>query len=216
MAEDDDDLGTDPAAAFESLRAEVADVKVSVERAAKQSAAPDYTPTLAAIAQSLAAMEAHPALKLTPEQHRQAVAQAGGGLMREAVQTLERAGQGVERERQQLASLIGAARAQDQQFRALCWAAGVALATGLILSPFVAGIIPFGLNTRVAALVMRNDRWTAGAALMQDANPAGWRNLVDSANFVQANQDALTACRQAAAKGKVKAQRCVVKVSPPP
>lgn len=214
MDEDHEALGGDPAAAFEALRAEVAALRASLGGDNNGRAAPDYAPTLGKMAATLAQIEAHPALRATPEQHRQAMAQAGGGLMRDAVQKLDRATQEAERERHQLAGLIGAARAQDQQLRALCWAAGIALAVGLILSPLIAGVLPFGLDTRVAALVMRTDRWNAGEVLLQAANPSGWRNLVDSANLVQANQDVLAACREAAAKGK--AQRCAIKVSPPP
>ena len=63
----------------------------------------------------LAGIEMHPALRLTPEQHQQAVAQAGNVLMREAAQKLDRAAQDAERERHQLAGLIGAVRKQDEQ-----------------------------------------------------------------------------------------------------
>jgi hypothetical protein len=167
---------------------------------------------LNAVAGQLDTIQKHPALLLTPEQHRQAVAQAGSGLMREAVQALDRAAQNAVHERQQLAGLIGATRVQDQQFRALCWASGIALAVGLVLSPLVASLLPFGLNTRVASLVMREDRWDAGTALMQAASPSDWGRLIDSAHLVRLNDDVLRACREAAAKAK-KAERCTITVS---
>jgi hypothetical protein len=53
------------AEAFEALRAEVAGLRGDL--AGGTIAAPDYAPTLAAISQSLTAMERHPALQLTPE-----------------------------------------------------------------------------------------------------------------------------------------------------
>ena len=68
---------------------------------------------LAVVAVQLDAINKHPALTMTPEQHRQAIAQAGSGLMREAAQQLDRATQDAERERQQLAGLIGTARRQN-------------------------------------------------------------------------------------------------------
>ena len=90
----------DPAQAFEDLRAEVSELRRAVEAlpgAWEESRAPDYTPSLGTIANGLAAVdgrlagiEKHPALRLTPEQHQQAVAQAGNVLMREAAQKLDR------------------------------------------------------------------------------------------------------------------------------
>ena len=74
--EEDEAPGAEPrdaaAEAFEALRAEVAQLRTALERLAP----PDYSPTLAAIAQSLAAMEAHPALRLTPQDLASQVRQA--------------------------------------------------------------------------------------------------------------------------------------------
>jgi hypothetical protein len=104
MEDEADDHGAaDPAQAFEDLRAEVSELRRVVEAlpgAWEESRPPDYTPSLGTIVQGLAAVdsrlagiEKHPALRLTPEQHQQAVAQAGNMLMREAVQKLDRAAQ---------------------------------------------------------------------------------------------------------------------------
>ena len=56
------------------LRAEVAQLRTALE--GLPTTAPDCSPTLAAIAQSLAAMEAHPALRLTPDALASQVRQA--------------------------------------------------------------------------------------------------------------------------------------------
>ena len=211
----------DPAQAFEDLRGEVSVLRRAVEAlpgAWDENQPPDYSPDLGRIAKELAVVVSqldgigkHPALRLTPEQHQQAVAQAGNMLMREAAQKLDRAAQDAERGRARLAGLIGTVRKQDEQFQMLGWTGGIALAVGLILSPIVAGVLPFGLNTRVAALVMHNDRWNAGAALMQAGNPDGWRGVIDSANLVKANREALAVCREAAARTKTE-QRCTITV----
>jgi hypothetical protein len=211
----------DPAQAFEDLRAEVSELRRAVEAlpgAWEDSRPPDYTPSLGTLAKGLAAVdsrlagiEKHPALRLTPEQHQQAVAQAGNMLMREAVQKLDRAAQDAERERHQLTGLIGAVRKQDRQVRALCWTGGIALAVGLLVSPFVAGVLPFGGDSAVAAVIMKADRWNAGIALMQAGSPDGWRDVADASNLVHVNQEALAACREAAAKAK-KEQRCTIAV----
>jgi len=211
----------DPAQAFEDLRAEVLELRRAIEAlpgAWEDSRAPDYTPSLGTIAKGLAAVdsrlagiEKHPALRLTPEQHQQAVAQAGNVLMREAAQKLDRAAQDAGRERHQLAGLIGAVRTQDEQRNWLLWAASGALVAGLLASPFVAGLLPFGGDSAVATVIMRADRWNAGIALMQAGSPDGWRGVADASELVRINQEALAACREAAAKAK-KEQRCAITV----
>jgi hypothetical protein len=98
--------------------------------------------------------------------------------MREAAQKLDRAAQDAERERHQLAGLIGTVRKQDEQRNWLLWAASGALVVGLLVSPFVAGVLPFGGDSAVAAVIMKADRWIAGIALMQAGSPDGcaaWR-----------------------------------------
>ena len=211
----------DPAQAFEDLRAEVSVLRRAIEAlpgAWEESRPPDYTPSLGTIAQGMATVESrlagiekHPALRLTPEQHQQAVAQAGNVLMREAAQKLDRAAQDAERERHQLAGLIGTVRKQDEQRNWLLYAASGALVVGLLVSPFVAGALPFGGDSAVAAVIMNANRWNAGIALMQAGSPDGWRGLADASNLVRVNQEALAACREAAEKAK-KEQRCTITV----
>ena len=211
----------DPAQAFEDLRAEVSELRRIMEAlpaAWEENQPPDYTPSLGTIAKGLAAVdsrltgiEKHPALRLTPEQHQQAVAQAGNVLMREAAQKLDRAAQDAERERHQLAGLIGTVRKQDEQRNWLLYAASGALVVGLLVSPFVAEVLPFGGDSAVAAVIMNADRWNAGIALMQAASPDGWRGVADASNLVRVNQEALAACREAAARAK-KEQRCTITV----
>jgi len=211
----------DPAQAFEDLRGEVSVLRRAVEAlpgAWEENQPPDYSPDLGRIAKELAVVVnqldgigKHPALRLTPEQHQQAVAQAGNMLMREAAQKLDRAAQDAERERARLASLIGTARTQEDQRNWLIWTGLAAFGIGLLVSPIVARVLPFGLNTRVAALVMQNDRWDAGEALMEAGNPDRWRGVIGAANLVKANREALAACREAAARTKTE-QRCTITV----
>ena len=75
----------------------------------------------------------------------------------------------------------------------------------------MAGVLPFGGDSAVAAVIMRADRWNAGIALMQAASPDGWRGVAEASDLVRVNQEALTACREAAAKAK-KEQRCTITV----
>jgi hypothetical protein len=46
---------------------------------------------------------------------------------------------------------------------------------GFLVLPFVAGALPFGGDSAVAALIMKADRCNAGIASMQASSPDGWR-----------------------------------------
>jgi hypothetical protein len=188
MTEDTDDPASDAARAFEDLRAEVSVLRRAVETlpgAWEENQPPDYSPDFGRIAKGLAAVAAqlddinkHPALRMTPEQHRQAIAQAGNGLMREAVQRLDRATYDVERERQQLANLLGVVRdKRDQLFWLIALPVMVAFVT-LFASPILLGWLPFGLPSQAAALIMNEDRWDAGQTLMSEANSASYEKMV--------------------------------------
>lgn len=214
----------DPAQAFEDLRAEVSVLRRAIEglpALMREHRPPDYSPDLALlgkgldeIGQSLETVLASPALNLSPEQQGQGIARAGSALVREAAQRLDRAAQEAERERARLSGLIGQAWARDRQVRLLCWTGGVAFAVGLVLSPILASVLPFGLNTRVAALVMREDPWTAGGELMRAANPAGWARVVADTRLADDNRETIETCRAAAVESG-KPQRCIVALEPP-
>lgn len=218
------DQAGDPAQAFEDLRAEVSVLRRAIEAlpaVIRENRPPDYSADLAVLGkgldelgEQLEAILKSPALMMSPAQQGESIAKAGANLIREAAQRLGDAARAVEGERSKLAHIVGQAWAQDRQWRLLCLAGGVALAVGLVLSPIVAGLLPLGLNARVAALVMREDRWTAGAELMRAGNPAEWARLNADAQLVSDNRQAVDACRAAAAeRGKV--QHCQVVLSPP-
>jgi len=213
--EQEHDGAGDAAQAFEALRAEVAALRQAVE-AVTERTAPDYSPDLGRITQAvngvidgLEAIEAHPAVRMTPDQFGQAMTRAGRELMNEVAQKYDRARQDAERERHQLAGMIGTMRGKrDQVF----WLAAVFVGTfvfTLFASPVLLGELPFGWNTNAAATVMQADRWDAGSALMQAASPQGWDDLVAASTLVRANQDTLAACRQAADNGG-KDRRCTI------
>lgn len=66
----------------------------------------------------------------------------------------------------------------------------------------------------VASVVMNNDRWKAGIALMESGSPEGWHSIVEASELVRANRQALSACAEAAGNAK-KDQRCTITVSAP-
>ena len=155
-----DDGGGDPVEAFEALRAEVAALRQAIETAAGQ-AAPDYSPDLGRIVQelgqvdaTLAAIEQHPALRLTPAQFGQAMTHAGRELMNEVAQKYERARQDAERERHQLAGIIGTMRGKREQRLLLIAIPAAVFVLTLLASPALLGDLPFGLNKWAATIVI--------------------------------------------------------------
>ncbi len=221
---DEDSAGSGAEQAFEELRAEVKVLRRAVEAlpdAWEANRPANYTETLGAIAKKLEilashlqAIEQHPAIRMSPKQHQQAIAVAGEGLIHNAVQKLDSATAEAVKERRELAGLIGSVRGQRKQWEWLAWTGVAALLLGLLISPVFARFLPFGLDGQVAAFIMHADRWNAGAALMQAQSPEAWRDLEAAAELLTANKAALTICRDAAAKTK-KEQHCAIVVSAP-
>jgi hypothetical protein len=136
---------------------------------------------------------------------------AGRELMNEVAQKYDRARQDAERERHQLAGMIGAVRGRREQ---RLWLIGIPVAVfvfTLLGSPVLLGELPFGWNTNAAATVMQADRWDAGSALMQAASPQDWQDLVAASALVRANQAVIIACEQAA-NDDGKNHRCTIDV----
>ena len=212
---------SEPAQAFEDLRAEVSVLRKAIEAlpdVLAHNRSPDYSPDFGVIGQgmdaigvSLENLQKHPALKMTPEQHGAAIANAGGALIREAVQKFDRAEQDAAHERYNLANMIGTARSKADQRFYLTIAVAIGLVVGFGVFPFVMRAMPFGLDSATAAVIMRANKWDAGMALMKAGNPDGWARLTADADLVSANQEKITVCRDAAAKTK-KEQHCAITV----
>ncbi len=226
MDNEDQEVGGPSGAeeAFEALREELANVKRVVEALPgiwRANRPPDTTPTLVKMAQALkevrqhlSVIEEHPALRLTPQQHTQAIANAGRGVMDTAVRALESAAADSRQVRQELAGMIGTARRQDRQFKRVFGAGVAAFVIALLISPVLARLLPFGLDGEVAAFIMRADRWHAGQDLMQAESPADWAQFAAAVDLSKANKAVLEACRDAAVKTK-KEQHCTVVVAAP-
>jgi len=223
----DEDHGTDDdggaAQAFAELQAEVSVMRRAMEglpAILKRMETPDYAPSFGAVIKSLnetgarlAAIEGHPALKLTPDQHAGAMKRAGAEVMSDAARSLRNEADAVGREQQKLAQIVGESLGQEAQKRALYWALGAGVAIGLVLFPLLGAFAPGG--SFLAAFATGNfDRWYAGGGLMQAESPEGWREFLRSDSLVRANADALKACRELAAKAG-KEQKCTISVPAP-
>jgi hypothetical protein len=194
MDEDHEALGDDPAAVFEALRAEVAALRADLGGEGEGRAAPDYAPTLGKMAATLAKIEAHPALQLTPEafgyqirQARDAAQQQGGRELSAAIQRMDGAAA-------DLARLAVQQRAGREQNRWLAIVAGIGAVFDVViwvgLSGPIARTLPasWSVPERMAAATLRLDRWEAGARLMQDASPQGWAKLVEASQSANKNK----------------------------
>lgn len=218
MTEDQEGLGDDPAAAFEALRAEVAQVRAALERPA--SAGPDYSPTLAAIAKSLAAIEAHPALRSTPEAFSQQVRQASEALQQQGRRELASATQRVDAAGAELERLAERQRTGREQVRQVAIMTAVGAIAGVIVwvcfSGPIARALPasWSVPERMAAATLKLNRWEAGARLMRSADPASWNGLAGASSLWRENAGALEDCTKLAARSG-KPQRCAVMVKPP-
>lgn len=67
----------------------------------------------------------------------------------------------------------------------------------MLLTPFLARLLPFGLATWIAALVLHQDCWNAGAQLMGAADPDDYRSLQSTFELLRANHLELDKCREA-------------------
>jgi hypothetical protein len=217
MDEDHEALGDDPAAAFEALRAEVAALRASLGGGDDRRVVPDYAPTLGNMSATLAKIEAHPALQLTPEafayqvrQARDAAQQQGSRDMSAAIQRVDAAGAGLER-------IAKRQRTGREQVRQVAIMTAVGAVVGVIvwvgLSGPIARALPesWSVPERMAAATLRLDRWEAGARLMASASPQGWAKLTAASLLEQQNSARLEGCRKAAAQTR-KAQPCTVTV----
>lgn len=217
MAEDDEDLGTDPAAAFEALRAEVAGLRASLEQGGD---GPDYAPTLGKIASTLAEIEAHPALRLTPQNYGAEVRAATESIRRGLENEVQRALTTISQASGEVRRFAGDLRARDVQRRALLYAVAGGLIAGIVLCTALAGPIArampasWRIPERMAAATLGQARWDAGARLMRSADPAAWNGIAIGSQLWRDNGETLEGCARSAARTG-KTQRCTVTLAAP-
>lgn len=143
----------DAARAFAALQAEVATLRQAVESlpAIVEGATrvTDYTPTLGAVVKVLTQVEArivaiqdHPALKMTPEQHGRAIGRAGAEAFAEAARVMRDEADALKRERINLTAIAGEAMTKQAQWRRQVWSGVGGIATGFT---FALMLIAFGM-----------------------------------------------------------------------
>lgn len=233
---EDDSQAGDPAAAFEALRRTVEKqggqlnaemtiirrgVELALDKSEKIRQPPDYGSDLSKIIQflavvdeRLAAVEQSPILRNGPEHYARALERSGEGLVRTAAQQLEGKGRDLEREAINLAAYTKSAYDRRSQDLRMWIAGGIGLLAGALLVLLLPRILPFAADTHVAAIVIGQDRWSAGVTMMQTADPGGWRGVADSWQLARDNAEAIGRCTEAARTAGAD-QRCTITVKAP-
>lgn len=215
--EDDDKGAPDEAvAAFEALRQEVYELRRFVALSEQQR--PDYAPTLGAVAASLAKIEAHPALQLTPQGHAQQLRAGQEAAQRQGEHALTSATSRLSNVAGELAQMMDQARLADRQNWRLVQVGGGALALGAVLWAVLSGPIArtlpasWALPEKMAAATMHQDRVTAGQHMIASVDPQGWAEALTAVRLYRANRGALERCQQQAqVSGTVRA--CSIKIA---
>lgn len=235
LATREEDSG-DPAAAFDALRrtvetqgaqigAEMTVMRRGIEAAFDQlekiEPQADYKPQLAQLVQALDnvserlhGVEQSPILRQGAQHYAGVLERSGEALVRTAAQQLERQASDLERASRNLSARVSGAREGSKQNKWVFSAVALGIILGVLATLFTPRILPGTVDMAVASTVMNNDRWKAGIALMESGSPGGWRSLVEASDLVRTNQEALSACAEAAAKAK-KDQPCTITVTTP-
>jgi hypothetical protein len=150
----------------------------------------NYDATLGAIrealegaSQRLEAMAAAPAMRFTPDQWTRQVQAAGEAGRREVQSQLEAARREVAEAAGQLRGLVAQATTAEAQFRwQLIWG-GAGVLVGVLLFFIVVlaiGATParWALREKLAATVMREDRWSAAAGIAKSVDPERWAAMM--------------------------------------
>ncbi|RVI06559.1 hypothetical protein CN200_30695 [Sinorhizobium meliloti] len=231
----EDDAG-DPAAAFEALRETVEDlaanltremttirkgVETAFDQIERQGTPVDYSAELGRIVQSLTtvgerlkAVEQSPVLRQGADHYARALERSGDGLVRNAVQQLERQASDLERISGVLASHSRSAFLRKDQDIRMWTAAGFGIIAGMSLLLLLPRFLPFSADSHVASLVMGRDRVSAGYAMIEAADPFTVKKMKWGGQFYDAGGGEILACLENA-RQTGKDQKCTVSVPAP-
>lgn len=137
---------SDPAVAFEALRAEVSLLRRALEGlTAAREDVPDYTPTLTGLTRRLLQVEEllghiadHPAMKLTPASLAEGIARAGQNVRADDRATIQRSIDSLQVAVRNIDSVVEQARTAERQLYWLCGSGVVGLCLGVMASLAVA------------------------------------------------------------------------------
>lgn len=206
---------TDPATqAFEQMRGEMALVRRAVERLAAERAdivIPDYSATLGEITQRLAAtaqgmktLAAHPAMQITPDEMAGRIDAAAVKARRSDHTAIAEARSRFDQASHDLRAVVRSARTADEQRAHLYWTATGGVLAGMLLWAIVPGVLARSapqnwlLPDRMAAHTLRLEPWTAGERMLARADPERWQTVLFANRIVQQNRNTIADCHRAA------------------
>ncbi len=226
-----EDEADDAAAAFEALRATMENlaadltremttirkgVEFTLDQMERRGAPVDYSAELGRMNQNqvatnerLQGIEQSPTLKHGPEHYARVLERSGEGLVRAAVQQLERQTSDLERAGRQLATHTKSAYDRKSQDFRMWMAAGVGLVAGAFLLLLLPRFLPFSADSRVASLIMGADRVSAGRAMIQAADAAKAGDISTAGWVYETNRAAIDKCIAEMFKSQ-KEQRCTL------
>lgn len=224
---DEDHPDQTAAEAFEHLRSEVALLRRAVEgmaAASVESAAPDYSPTLAGLRKAIDAVGTHvealtASAPVTSLQLTTGLAAVAAHGRSEGQRDIAQAKGALEKAVRDLAAVAGAIHAVRVDRRKLVAAslagAVVGVAAWIGLSGPIARAFPdtWQLPERMAAATLDLPRWQAGSRLMAKANPTAWSVFAEGGQLMRANAGVLRVCRTKASRSG-RAVSCSVEVAP--
>lgn len=219
----------DPATeAFARLEGEMALVRRAVQHLAAERAdiiIPDYGATLTEITKRLEEMvenldciEEHPAMQVTPDSFSRRIEAAAEAARRGDQTRINDAYNELRQATQDMRGVTSHARTSAHQRRTVFQAVGGGVLGGILLWSFLPGTIARSVPEswhwpeRIAArMVGETSRWDAGTRLMRSESPQALSALVQAADMLRDNRDAVEACQKSAANAK-QPVRCTVRI----
>lgn len=220
----------DPATqAFEQMRGEMALVRRAVEKLAAERAdivIPDYSATLAEIAQRLAAtaqgiktLAEQPAMQITPDDMASRIDAAAVNARRSDYAAIAEAQSRFDQAAHDLRAVVRSARAAEQQRQHLYWSAVGGVLVGMLLWAIVPGVLArsapqrWQWPERTAAHMLGLEPWAAGERILARSNPERWQMVVFANRLVQENREVVAGCRKAVVEAAAP-QRCTITIAP--
>lgn len=223
------EVESDPAAeAFARLEGEMALMRRAVQHLAAERAdivIPDYGATLTEMTKRLEEMvenldciEEHPAMQVTPDSFGRRIEAAAEAARRGDQTRINDAYNELRQAAQDMRGVTSHARASADQRRTVFKAVGGGVLGGIMLWSFLPGTIARSVpeswhwpERMAAGMVGESARWDAGTRLMRSESPQALSALVQAADLLRDNRDAVDACRKSAATSR-QLVRCTVQI----
>lgn len=211
-----EDEASDPAAAFEALRATVENlaadltremttirkgVEYTLDQMEQRGAPVDYSAELGRMNQNLTTtnerlqgIEQAPMLKHGPEHYARVIERSGEGLVKTAAQQFQNESRDLQRVTRELAGQLNSAYDRKSQDFRMWMAVGVGLVAGALLTVLLPRFLPFSADSHVAALVMGRDRVSAGRTMIQAADPKQAGDISTGGWVYETNRAAIDKC----------------------